>query len=90
MTVGRRKGRQERERLAAAIAKAAPNPDPIMVFIMSLFAAAAMAEDGISQTNRASAQDEFRIHLGPIGFEVVLRGRKGDKQNRSNGASPGQ
>jgi len=85
MTVGRRKGRQEGERLAAAIADAAPNPDPIMVFIMSLFAAAAMTNDGVLGTNRASPQDEFRARRSPIGFEVVLRRRKWDKQNRSNG-----
>src|SRR5215472_15507639 len=84
VTVWGRKGRQERERLAAAIATAAPNRDPIMVFIMSLSAAATMTDDGILQTNRAMAQDEFRTHFGPIPFEVVLRGRKRDKQNRTN------
>ena len=50
MAVGRRKGRQEGERLAAPVAKAAANPDPIMVFIVRLFAAAAMTDDGILQS----------------------------------------
>jgi len=59
-----------------------------MVFIVSLSAAAAMADDGILQTNRASAQDEFRTNLGPIGFEVPLRGRKRDKQNRIDAGFP--
>jgi len=80
MAVRRRKGRQKRERLTAAIAEATPNPDPIVVFIMSLFAAAAMTDDGILRTNRASAQDNLR--LGPIGFEIVLSFRKWDRQNR--------
>ena len=56
-----------------------------MAFIMSLFAAATMTDDGVLRTNRAPAQDEFRTHLGPIGFEVVLSSRKWDKQNRTMG-----
>jgi hypothetical protein len=47
MAVGRRKGWQEGERLAAPVAKAAANPDPIMVSIVRLFAAASMTDDGI-------------------------------------------
>ncbi len=55
-----------------------------MMLVMSLFAAAAMTDDGVLRANRASAQDNFRARLGPISFEVVLRGRKWDKQNRSD------
>ena len=76
MAVGRRERRQEGERLAAQVAEAAANPDPIMVFIMSLFAAATVTDDGILLTNRAPAQDDFRARLGPIGFEVALRSGK--------------
>ena len=76
MAVGRRKRRQEGEGLAAAVAEAAANPNPIVVFIMSLFAPAAMTDDRILHTNRAAAQNDFRARLGPIGFEVVLRGGK--------------
>jgi hypothetical protein len=47
-----------------------------MVFIMSLFAPATMTDDGILHANRASAEDDFRARLGPIGFEVVLSKRK--------------
>jgi len=83
MAVGRREGRQERERLVAPVAQAAANSDPIVAFVMRLLAAAAVADDGVLATNRAAAQDGFRAGLGPIGFEVVLRGRKWDKQNRS-------
>lgn len=64
---------------------AAPNPDPIVVFIVRLFAAAAMADDGIPGTDRAAAQDDFRARLSPIGFEVVLCRRKWDKENRDHG-----
>ena len=76
MAVGRRKERQEGERLAAAVADAATNPDPIVVFIMRLFAPAAVTNDGVLQTKRAAARDGFRARLGPIRFEVALRGRK--------------
>src|SRR5579864_1077729 len=87
MAVGRRKGRQEGERLTAPVAKAAANPDPIMVLIVRLFAAAAMTDDGILRANRAMAQDDLHAGLGPIGFEVELRRREWDKQNRSDEGS---
>lgn len=84
MAVGRRERREESERLPAPVTNAAPNPDPIMLLVMRLFAAAAVTDDGVLGANRAAAQDDFGPRLGPIGFEVVLRGRKWDKQNRSN------
>jgi len=43
-----------------------------MVFVMSLLASATVTDDGILLTNRASAQDDIRARLGPIGFEVAL------------------
>jgi hypothetical protein len=52
-----------------------------MVFVMSLFAAAAMTDDGVLQTQGTSAK-EFRAGLNPTDIEVVLRGRKCDKENR--------
>ena len=76
MAVGWREGRQEGECLAATVADAAANPDPIMIFIMGLFAPAPVTDDGILHANRAATRNEFRARLGPIGFEVVLRGGK--------------
>ena len=76
MGVGWRELRQERERLAATVADTAANPDPIMVFIMSLLAPATVADDGILYANRTTAQNDFRACLGPIGLEVVLCGGK--------------
>ncbi len=76
MAVGRREWRQEGKRLSASAAETAANPDPIMVFIMRLFAAATVTDDGILLTNRAPAQDDFRARLGPNGFEVALGRRK--------------
>lgn len=56
-----------------------------MVFVMRLFLPATVTDDGILQTNGAAAEDDFCSGLGPIGFEVVLRGRKWDKENRDHG-----
>ena len=86
VAVRRREGRQEGECLAAAVTDAAANPNPIVVFIVRLLATAAVTNDGVLGADWATAQDDF-AGLGPIGFEVVLRGRKWDKQNRSKGGS---
>src|SRR6266571_8359159 len=69
MAVGRRKRWQEGEGFAAAVAKTAANPDPIVVLIVGLFAPAPMTDDGILHANRAVAHNDFRARLGPIGFE---------------------
>lgn len=87
VAVGRREGRQEGERLPAAAAKAAPNRNPIVMFVVSLFAAAAMADDRVLEANRASAKNDIRAGLGPIGAGIELIGGKWDNENRSNGGS---
>jgi hypothetical protein len=50
-----------------------------MIFVMSLFASAAMADDGIALTIGTLAKDRASTRFDPIDFEVVLRGRKCDK-----------
>jgi len=45
MGVGERKDRQESNRLAASSADAAPNSNPVVVFIMGLFATTTMTDD---------------------------------------------
>ena len=47
-----------------------------MIFVMGLFAPAAMADDGIAQTNRTLTKDHSSTSFDPIAFEVVLRCRK--------------
>ena len=81
--VRERKQREEGEGLPASGAATAPDPDPVVVFIVGLLAAASMADDRIAFTNRASPQDDFRAARGPLRFELVRRGRKWDKRNRS-------
>jgi hypothetical protein len=60
------------------------NANPIVMLIMRLLAAASVADDRIALTNRASPQDDFGAARGPIRFELVPRGAKWDKQNRSS------
>ena len=69
-----REGRQEGEGLVARFTTAAPHPNPIVFLVMSLLAAAAVANDRMAPTQGALARDT--PSLGPIGLEVVLRFRK--------------
>jgi hypothetical protein len=83
MGVRERKQREEGEGLPATGAATAPDPDPVVVFIVGLLAASSMADDRIAFTNRASPQDDSRAVRGPLRFELVRRDRKWDKRNRS-------
>jgi hypothetical protein len=87
VAVRRRERRQEGERLATSLANAAANPDPIMVLVMRLFAAAAMTDDGVFGADRAPAQDDLCAGFGPIGFGIDLIGGKWDKENRTQRGS---
>src|ERR1041384_4843580 len=88
MCVRRRKQGQEGNRLTARLADTAPDLNPIMVFVMGLFAAATMANDRVSQKNGAPANDLPSACDSPIGFQVALRCRKCDKDNRTNALGP--
>ena len=88
--VRERKQRQEGEGLPATGAATAPDPNPVVMFIVRLLAAASVADDRIAFTNRASPQNDLGAARGPIGFELVRRGGKWDKENRSSsGLCPG-
>ncbi len=61
-----------------------------MILIVRLLAAAAVADDRTLFTNGALGQDDLVAVSGPVGFELVRRGRKWDKENRnSQGFCPG-
>ena len=75
MAVGKRKRRQERNRLATGTADTAADLDPVMLFIMSLFPSKTVSHDRIPQANRTLANDSFS-RFGPIGFQLALRPRK--------------
>jgi len=82
MRVRERKQRQEGEGLPATRAATALDPDPVVMLVVRLLAAASMADDRIALTNRASPQDDFGAARRPIHFELVRRDGKWDKQNR--------
>jgi hypothetical protein len=88
--VGVRKGkrRQKGEGLPATRTKAAADPNPVVMFIVRLLAPATVADDRIAFTNRASPQHDVLAVASPVGFELVRRGRKWDKENRCSGGLP--
>ena len=71
MRVRERKQRKEGEGLPATVAKAASDPNPVVMFIVRLLAAASVTDDRIAFANRASPQDELIAVCGPIGFQLV-------------------
>ena len=90
MRVRERKQRKEGKGLPATVAEATPDPNPVVMFIVRLLAAAPVADDRVACTNGASPQNDLNAAFGPIGFELVRRGAKWDKENRgSRGLCPG-
>jgi hypothetical protein len=82
MAVGKRKHRQEGNRLAARTADPTPNRDPVMLFVMSLFPSTTVPHHRIQHANRTPAEDSFR-RFGPIGFQLALRHGEWNKNNRA-------
>jgi hypothetical protein len=88
VAIRRRERRQERERLPTQIAETSANRNPIVIIVVRLFPATPMADDRIAQANRALTQNRSSTRFDPIGFEVALRCRKWDKEDRVKRASP--
>jgi hypothetical protein len=84
--IGEGKARKERKALLAAVTVAAPDPDPVVVFIMSLLAAAAVADNRIARAFGTAPRNDLGAN-GPIAFEVVFPVRKWDKKYRVSGGS---
>jgi hypothetical protein len=82
--VRERKPRQEGEGLPATGAATATDANPVVMLIVSLLAAASVTDDRIAFTNGASPQNGLGTACGPIGFELVRRGGKWDKENRTS------
>ena len=79
-----RKPRQEGEGLPATGAAAATDANPVVMLIVRLLTAASVTDDRIPFTNGASPQKGLATAGGPIGFELVRRDGKWDKENRSS------
>ena len=82
MSVGKRKHRQEGNRLAARTTDPTPNRDPVVLFVMSLFSSTTVPHHRILHANRTPAWDPYR-RFGPIGFELALRHGEWNKNNRA-------
>jgi hypothetical protein len=88
--VGEREQGKESEGPSATRAKAASDANPIVMFIVRLLAPTTVADDGITFASRASPQHDPLAVASPVGFQLVWRGRKWDKENRSSwGLPPG-
>ena len=85
--VRERKPRQEGEGLSATGAATATDANPVVMLIVRLLAAASVTDDRITFTNGASPQNDLGTACGPIGFELVRRDGKWDKENRSSWSS---
>ena len=81
--VGEREQREEGEGLPATGAVTATDANPVVVLIVRLLEAASMADDRIVLTNRALPQHGPGTTDRPIGFHLVRRDGKWDKQNRT-------
>ena len=82
--VRERKPRQEGEGLSATGAATATDANPVVMRVVRLLAAASVTDDRIALTNGASPQNGLGTACGPIGFELVRRDGKWDKENRSS------
>ena len=82
--VRERKPRQEGEGLPATGAATATDANPVVMLIVRLLAAASVTDDRIAFTNGTSPQNDPGTACGPIGFELVRRDGKWDKENRSS------
>jgi len=83
MRVRERKQWEESEGLPANWAATATDANPIVILIVRLPAAAAVADDRIPFTCRASPLDLVAVS-GPFSFKLVRQRRKWDKKNRSS------
>ena len=82
--VGEREQGKQSEALPASRAKAASDPNPVVMFIVRLLAPTTVADDRIPFANRASPHNELVAVSSPVGFELVRRSRKWDKKNRGS------
>jgi hypothetical protein len=83
MRVRQRKPRQEGEGLPATGAAATADVNPVVIFVVCLLAAASMADDRILLTDGALPRNDLGAAGRPIGFQLVGRDGKWDKENRT-------
>jgi hypothetical protein len=84
MRVRERVQREESEGLPTSWAATATDPNPIVMLIVCLLAAASVTDNRIAFTCRATSQDDLVAASSPVSFTLVRQGRKWDKENRSS------
>ena len=84
MGVREREQGKQGESLPTTLAEAAPDRNPVVMFVVRLLATATVTDDGIAFTNRAAPQQSVLAVAIPIGFDLVWRGRKCDKKDRGS------
>lgn len=82
MGIWKREQREEGEGPPTTLAKPPSDPNPVVVFIVCLLAAATVTDNRFALTKRASAQQDLPAVARPVVFDVVRLGRKWDKNNR--------
>ena len=85
MGVGQRENGKESEGQFAEVTDTAPNLDPVVSLVMSLFTPPAVPDDRIAQALRTAANDLFRPAHGPVKVGLAMVGGKWDKENRTAG-----
>jgi hypothetical protein len=88
MGVREREQGKQGESLPTTLAEAAPDRNPVVMFVVRLLATATMPDDGIAFANRTAPQQNVLTVASPIGFDLVWRRRKWDKENRSSWGLP--
>jgi|SRR5262244_2811983 len=83
MGVRQRKPWQEGKGLPATGTAAAADINPIVMLVVCLLATESMADDRILLTNGALPHNGLGTAGGPIGFQLVRRDGKWDKENRT-------
>ena len=84
MRVRKRKQRKEGECNPAPDAATAMGPNPVVILVVRLLPAAAMTNDRIPFTKRASAYDDLVAVFGPVGGKLVRRDGNWDKVDRTS------
>ena len=88
MRVWEREHRKKSKRRPAIGAATAMNPNPVVILVVRLLAAAAMTNDRITFTNRTPAYDVFVAVFRPVDFKLFRRNGDWDKEDRNRkGAS---
>jgi len=84
MGVREREQGKQGESFPTTLAEAAPDRNPVVMFVVRLLATATVTDDGIAFTNRAAPQPDVVDVAVPIGFDLAWRGRKCDKKDRGS------